>query len=157
VQIQDDVTVVGRTQVHDLPHQVAIRSATVVLLRRLAKPAVLRQRQTDDVGVPVVNGSVDGVENAPLAIARPLQAGRIDAAQPDPLAVVVHNFSPHHFERLRPVYAARGLQGGAPRQCDKRSNQKRSAAHILARTDEPPAPTFEELGENDECPIPNDE
>ena len=107
VQIEDDIAVLRGAHLHDLLHKGAVRRAVIGLLRRFAEPAILRERQTDDVGMPIFDRSADGIENMTFSVARPLHAGRIDAAQENRLILRVHELRTGDVENG-------GLRGSFP-------------------------------------------
>ena len=114
MQIQNDVAALRRAGVHRLMHQIAIGFPAIGLFGRLAEPAILAKRQADDVGVPVLDGDVERLENMSLAGAGPFQAGGIDAPQPNGLVLAVENLRSNDVKgrgHVRGVCARRGCLG----------------------------------------------
>ena len=81
VQVEDDVAVLGGAGDDHLFDQGSVARAVVLLLRSFAKPPILRQGQTNDVGAPFLNGRVHRLQNVPLAVAGPFETGGINATQ----------------------------------------------------------------------------
>ena len=123
VQIENDVALLGGAGVDRLLHERAVGLAAIGLFRPFAEPTILRERQADDVHVPIFNGGVDRLENVPLPVAGPFQGGRIDAAEENGLAVAVKNIRADDFERGWGI----GRNFRRPRTMNVQENQNRQA------------------------------
>ena len=65
--------------------------------------------------MPVADGHVDRLQNVPVTVACPFQAGGIDAAQTHRLVVAVEDFCPDHLQRQK---FARGICVFRSRRCN---------------------------------------
>jgi len=75
--------------VHDFPNQRAIRDAFVLLLGGFAEPAILGEREANDVHAPILDHGAHGRNDVPLTIARPFQAGGVNATEKQWLILTV--------------------------------------------------------------------
>ena len=100
MQIQININPRRRTGIHEYVHEGAISRATVRLIRHFAKPAVLRQRQADEIHLPVIDGAVHGFLHVVAAVG-PFERGDVDAVEPDGFPAGIKHLVPLRVQTHR--------------------------------------------------------